>query len=25
LPLAGIDMGQETLEDAYRRFTGGRS
>lgn len=25
LPLIGIDMGQETLEDAYRRFTGGRS
>lgn len=25
LPLLGIDMGNESLEDAYRRLTGGRS
>ena len=25
LPLLGIDMGNESLEDAYRRFTGGQS
>lgn len=25
LPLHGIDTGSESLEDAYRRFTGGRS
>jgi ABC-type multidrug transport system ATPase subunit len=24
LPLISIDMGQESLEDAYRRMTGGR-